>query len=50
METLELPVVEEEEEGAPWQEQDAELAALQLWREASLPDNVADESAPAVEG
>lgn len=43
METLELPVMEEED-SAPWQEQDSELAALDLWREASLPDQVAEES------
>lgn len=48
METLELPVVEDEE-GVLWQEQDAELAALELWREASLPNTVTDESAAAGE-
>lgn len=48
METLELPVMEGEE-SAPWQEQDSELAALRLWREASLADGVAGESAPAGE-
>lgn len=48
METLELPVMEDEE-GVLWQEQDAELAALELWREASLPDGVSGESAPAGE-
>lgn len=46
METVELPVMEEEET-APWQEQDSELAALELWREASLPESVAEESTAA---
>jgi len=46
METLELPVVEELEETPAWSdrppvdfaEQDMDLAAFKLWREASRPD------------
>lgn len=42
METLELPVIEIPEEEVPQAtcaEQDIDLAAFRLWREASLPEN-----------
>jgi hypothetical protein len=46
METLELPVIEEPEEISPWPdgppvdfaEQEMDVAAFKLWREASFPD------------
>jgi hypothetical protein len=42
METLELPVLDAPEEETPQAtcaEQEIDLAAFRLWREASLPDN-----------
>jgi hypothetical protein len=44
METLELPVAEELEETPPANctEDEIDLAAFQLWRQASLPDAPAD--------
>jgi len=42
METLDLPVVETAEEEVPQAtctEQEIDLAAFRLWREASLPEN-----------
>ena len=47
METLELPVLEDLEESASWSdrppvnfaEQEMDVAAFKLWREASRPDS-----------
>lgn len=44
MEVLELPVMEEEEEGLIEIEEDIDLAALRFWRQASRPDMTTDES------
>ena len=45
METMELPVLEELEEEAPqatFTEEEIDLAAFQLWREASRPESYDD--------
>lgn len=49
METLVLPIAKDMEETPPadFTEDDMDLAAFQLWREASLPDPVAEEEQPA---
>jgi hypothetical protein len=44
MEVIELPVLEERDEGPTQIEQDIDLTALRYWREASRPDVVGDES------
>jgi hypothetical protein len=49
METLELPVVEELEENAPWLDHEVDLAAFRLWREASRSETGVEESSPAAE-
>jgi hypothetical protein len=49
METLELPVMEEQEEETPWQEHEIDLAAYQLWREASRLGSTLDDESPAAE-
>ena len=47
METLELPIIEDTEESSQWSdrppvnfaEQEMDIAAFKLWREASRPDS-----------
>jgi len=53
METLELPVIQESDEVISWPElppidfakQEMDLAAFQLWRDASLLDDAAEQDA-----
>ena len=47
METLELPIAEELDDTPPvnFAEQEMDIAAFKLWREASRPDGAGDEDA-----
>ena len=51
METVEIPVADDLEQNTGWsdrppvkfEEQDMDIAAFELWRNASLPDGAAEE-------
>ena len=52
METLELPVVEdveELEESSPWLDHEIDLAAFQLWLDASRSESGVEENSPVAE-